>query len=139
MKKLYVCSEFPEQGTVLANSLEEAAESLRCFLCRERDECYCGDGVVEIKVDPYWLEKIGMYKNKNTMLEAEIDTLHEKHRWRKQSEEPLPNSEDSFLVFAKGCAVMIQGRELYAPNVTNRDGIYWRPLDLPGTEVDVDE
>lgn len=70
-------------------------------------------------------------ENKIFELTKEIDALHEKHRWRKQSEEQLPNSEDSFLVFAKGCAVMIQGRELYAPNVTNRDGIYWRPLDLP--------
>lgn len=60
-------------------------------------------------------------------LKEELDALKEKYRWRKQSEEPAPDSV-AIEIFdvTRMCVASPRERGFYIPAFC-----YWRPLDLP--------
>ena len=60
-------------------------------------------------------------------LEKELAALKDKARWRKQSEEPAPDSV-AIEIFdvTRMCVASPQERGFYIPAFC-----YWRPLDLP--------
>lgn len=66
--------------------------------------------------------------------QKELAALREKLRWRKQGEEPAPNDDTVVLVSNIEGAVTVAGSEVYAPNISKREDIYWMPLDLPEEE-----
>lgn len=57
----------------------------------------------------------------------EIDELHERYRWHKQSEEPAPSNE-LVLMCLKGKSVRVWKIEY---GVSVEQDAYWRPLDFP--------
>ena len=63
-------------------------------------------------------------------MQSEIDALKEKTRWRKQSEEPAPDSV-AMEIFdvTRMCVASPRERGFYIPAFC-----YWRPLDLPEEE-----
>lgn len=73
-------------------------------------------------------------------LEKELTALKEKYRWRKQSEEPAPRGELVLIRYTdyddEDHYGIVKMENMYDP-----DGeiayplMYWRPLDLPETEV----
>ena len=60
-------------------------------------------------------------------MQSEIDALKDKARWRKQSEEPAPDSV-AMEIFdvTRMCVASPRERGFYIPAFC-----YWRPLDLP--------
>ena len=70
-------------------------------------------------------------RNARIQTEAKLAALREKYRWRKQSEEPMPNDDTVILVSNIESATTMQGSDAYKWKVAICHDIYWRPLDLP--------
>ena len=56
----------------------------------------------------------------------ELTALKEKYRWRKQSEEPAPDSLEIEIYDISANAIFVPEGPVYIANSR-----YWRPLDLP--------
>ena len=63
----------------------------------------------------------------------EIDELHEKYRWRKQSEEPAPEG-GYVLICNRGCDIHGYTFPRISRSKQTYPAEYWRPLDLPEEE-----
>lgn len=74
-----------------------------------------------------FLKDRGFVFDKIAKLESENASLHEKYRWRKQSEEPAPKGVE-VLLFDAYRKVFLIDTYCYKPDI---DYVYWRPLDIP--------
>lgn len=60
-------------------------------------------------------------------------------RWRRHSEEPIPDTDEIVLVAVKDRATTIRGLEIYQLPVKDPENLYWRPIVLPGSEGEKDD
>ena len=83
------------------------------------------DGKVNKMPNPKTAEEI--FAERIVELEAELAALKDKARWRKQSEEPAPDSlAIEIFDVTQVCVSSPRERGFYIPAFC-----YWRPLDLP--------
>lgn len=121
-----VCSEYPAEGYVLADNVEEAAELFHCGYChagidgksldcvpirverkleQSEESSELRAELVELRdrhaFDQVWIKtmenSLNEYISKVVLCEDFIDRLAEKCRWRKQSEEPAPHTYDKVM------------------------------------------
>ena len=82
------------------------------------------DGKVNEMPNPKTAEEI--FAERIVKLETELTTLKDKTRWRKQSEEPAPDSLEIEIYDISANAIFVPEGPVYIANSR-----YWRPLDLP--------
>lgn len=106
-----------------------------------------------IKFARHWLEIADKHRDPNASttgcmtalakavveLSAELDSLKNKTRWRKQSEEPAPDDDTLIICLLKkggrcSWVAVIQARFIKQFEEPENNIFFWRPLDLPETE-----
>lgn len=96
------------------------------------------DGKVNEMPNPKTAEEI--FTERIAELESELAVLKEKYRWRMRSEEPAPNDDTLIICLLKKggrCLwqAVIQARFIKQFEEPENNIFFWRPLDLPDTEV----
>ena len=117
---------------VYVNKLDAIRDSLERQLWMSKNETMRAQNTMaamKVKLN----ELKARIKEEDADLQAaddEIDELHEKYRWRKQSEEPAPEG-GYVLICNRGCDIHGYTFPRISRSKQTYPAEYWRQLDLP--------